>query len=89
MNCDCIKTIDTQLAERNTKLAVSFVAREVVKEGKRSIEFDTGLSVEVAKIDPKKRGKALSVLVSFCPFCGKSVKPVVIGPHEEKEGGNV
>lgn len=74
MNCECIEKVNEKLATRNTKLAISFITSEIMKGGKRSLELASSLSVEVAKIDSKVRGKALSVCVTFCPFCGQKAQ---------------
>lgn len=64
MACDCIKTMDTALAERNTKLSPTLVFGTKEKPGYVTASIVT----EVAE---KRRGaRATQVIPTFCPFCG-------------------
>lgn len=64
MACNCIAEMDALLAERNTKLNVSFV---FPRDGSASFTLPL---LDVEKIEKRKRvGPALAV-PSFCPFCG-------------------
>lgn len=71
MNCNCIQRIDEQLAEQNFALDVSFLLSESL-----SLSATT-LSVTTHWKDPSKkiRGKKPpTIVVTFCPFCGKNAK---------------
>ena len=65
-NCDCVEKIQEVLKEHNTTFDTAFTLGD----------GEVFLQLAVCKIDPKKRGKAKSVLLpnSFCPFCGTKTK---------------
>lgn len=51
--------------ERNTDLYIA-----------QTINFTTGvederLVIATVKVDPKKRGKAIPIFATYCPFCGE------------------
>lgn len=65
--CECIEQFDKQMLEHNTKISVPLLISE---RGK----FNTASRrafVRTEKVNDSKRGKPISVLSSFCPFCGK------------------
>lgn len=67
MNCDCITLVNEKLAEQNLVLDTSFLFPD----------FRCVLSIATHWKDPSKkvRGKKpTTILVTFCPFCGKKVK---------------
>jgi hypothetical protein len=69
--CDCISTINADLAKRNTntKLVVPMFGPKAVL-------------VETMKADEKNRKKPLSCLATFCPFCGEKYPAAVDNPPE-------
>jgi hypothetical protein len=62
--CACMMAINDHLRAHNTKLAFSFILT-----GDRS-GMDVLPMIMVEKIDLKKRGKAMNIVPTFCPFCG-------------------
>lgn len=57
MRCECIETVNAELAPRNTKIVIPMFGPQ------RPF-------VETCKLDDKKRGKPVGLFASFCPFCG-------------------
>jgi hypothetical protein len=62
--CNCIAEMDAKLAERNTRLQVTFA---FPRDGSPSYTLPL-LGTE--KIEKRKRESVLAV-PSFCPFCGE------------------
>lgn len=62
--CDCMTMVNESLKSRNTRLASGFILTEDLGG------MDCLPLVAVEKIDTSKRGKATSVIPTFCPFCG-------------------
>lgn len=63
--CNCIATVNTALAERNSRLQVM-------------IDFATGALkpfLPTEKINPKLRGTPPVVAASYCPWCGVAYPP--------------
>lgn len=64
MACDCIKTMDDALAERNTKLSPTLIFGTKERPGFVTVSI-------VTEVVEKKRGaRPTGVLPTFCPFCG-------------------
>jgi hypothetical protein len=63
--CACMTAANNQLKSHNTKLAVSFIFTRDLSGG-----MDVLPMIAVEKIDPRKRGKVMNVVPTFCPFCG-------------------
>lgn len=63
--CGCLKRLNEALKDRNTKLSVSFCLSRDLSEA------DTTLMIQTEKIDRHSRVKAISVIPTFCPFCGE------------------
>lgn len=59
--CDCITSVNAQLAPHNTKIVVPMWALSGIYTP----------FIETAKLDTKQRGKAKALFASFCPFCGE------------------
>lgn len=55
--CKCITKLNVSLAEHNTVVLTTL--------------FSSWALISTVKDDPKKRGKPVSVVASYCPFCGK------------------
>lgn len=66
MSCDCLKTMNDRLAERNTKLPETLVFS---KPSYLTVTLTTEL---VAK---KRGARAVGVIPTFCPFCGTRYQP--------------
>ncbi|MET4341995.1 hypothetical protein [Bradyrhizobium sp. RT9a] len=63
--CECLTKVNTSLRDRNTKLATGFIfTRDLAG-------MDCLPLVAVEKVDTRKRGRATSVIPTFCPFCGE------------------
>lgn len=70
MNCDCVTRINEQLAEENMALNTS-----VLFDDKMQISVSLGIGTHWIDSSKKPRGKKLTtVMVSLCPFCGKSAE---------------
>lgn len=67
--CDCINTTNALLAQHNTRITLSMFGDP--------IPF-----VLTQKVDEKRRGKAVLLRASYCPFCGEKYVPA-----EKAEGG--
>lgn len=63
--CDCVKNINEKLIEHNTRISMSFtITRDLSTMG-------SALTVPTEKIDKKNRKKPMTMIASYCPFCGK------------------
>ena len=62
--CDCMTKVNTSLKERNTRLSVSFLLTKDLSG------MDCLPMLAVEKIDAKIRKRPISVIPTFCPFCG-------------------
>lgn len=60
--CDCITQIDEKLKEYNTGIDASISLKE---------DIPVKAKVATYKLDSKKRGNAMSLVATFCPFCGQ------------------
>jgi hypothetical protein len=70
-NCENLQKVQTQLAAKNnTKLRQS-----IFMDG-----TETPLLIETEKLDDRKRGKAVSMFVTLCPFCGEKWKADEVTP---------
>ena len=68
MNCDCISTINEKLAERNMELDTTLILSNL---GGVTLSISTHWK-DAAK---KSRGqRPTTLIVNFCPFCGKSAE---------------
>lgn len=61
--CDCISTVNEQLREQNAMLVFTLFGKP------------NRVVIATDKVDSKKRGRAPSMLASFCPFCGEAYSP--------------
>ncbi len=69
--CDCITKMNEKLTEFNTQLNTAF-----------SFKYgEMGVRIETFKRDPVKRGKAIAVIASYCPFCSEKYDPGTAGGH--------
>jgi hypothetical protein len=62
--CDCIKRINEYLEPKNTQ-----VTPTIAVSG-NTFQF-LGVRIETQKIDTSKRGKPVSLIAAYCPFCGQ------------------
>lgn len=70
--CDCYKDVDAQLAAQNTKLIPAILWRK----GELGVRF----KIATEKIDSRKRSGPVTIVGSYCPFCGAYL--------EDPEDGN-
>lgn len=65
--CDCVTATDKMLVEHNatvvTTLGLFGAPRRV--------------SLEVEKLDSKKRGRPPRLIASYCPFCGEKYRSAI------------
>lgn len=69
--CNCIEITNKALVEKdlNTQLSIAFSLKP---------EVPHKVIIATEKIDQKNRKKPITLIPSFCPFCGKK--------YEEKDG---
>jgi hypothetical protein len=73
MNCDCITRVNKKLEDQNLALSVSFVFSNNISKATDMLSIATHWKDS----SKKPRGKKpTSILVSYCPFCGKKAKQV-------------
>jgi len=65
-DCTCIDEMNAKLAEKNSKLQVTF-SFSFNGEPSRVLPL-----IGTEKIETRKRGSACLAIPSFCPFCGIS-----------------
>ena len=68
MTCDCIDQMNAKLADKNTRLHVTF---SFPRDGSPSQTFPL---IGTEKIETRKRGSACLAIPSYCPFCGVSYR---------------
>lgn len=70
VECRCISLVNDKLREFNTEL-------DLVIHGWQQLRGGHAASMMIAtrKIDQKKRAKARTVIVTYCPVCGRKVNP--------------
>lgn len=69
MTCTCIAEMDAKLSLHNTRIAVTL---GFPRDGSPSFIRPTLLT---EKIEPRKRGKSVIAVPTFCPFCGEPYEP--------------
>lgn len=62
--CNCMTRVNDSLKDRNTKLSISFCMSPDLSEA------DAMLMIQTEKLDKRLRTKPMSVIPTFCPFCG-------------------
>jgi hypothetical protein len=62
--CDCMTKVNDGLKDRNTRLASTFILTRDLGG------MDCLPTLAVEKLDRSKRGRAMPVIPTFCPFCG-------------------
>ncbi|WP_319499292.1 hypothetical protein [uncultured Cohaesibacter sp.] len=61
--CNCIETVNKQLAERNTVLSQAIFMHE---------DPNPGLTLRTEQVETGRgKPKAVSMFLNFCPFCGE------------------
>lgn len=65
MSCTCIETVNTKLAERNTRLVEAICLRP----------FRTSLMIATEVVEKKRGARAVGMFPTFCPFCGVQYEP--------------
>ncbi len=70
MNCNCIETVNAELATRNTQIHLPMFV----------IGGDPKPFVETIKLDETKRVKPVKMFASFCPFCGEKYAAKAVSP---------
>lgn len=77
MNCTCIDEVSEKLKEQG--LALSDKCRKF-RINDNKLEEMIGLPLQAADGKKFRRGQPSIVFISFCPFCGKSVKSEPVAP---------
>ena len=75
--CGCAKMVQASLAELNTTLVTTLFTGQVL--------------LRTEKTDTRKRGRAIAVVASFCPFCGAAyvaVSKLRASPADEVAHGH-
>lgn len=69
MSCNCIDNLDQKLAKHNTRIVrmVGFA-----RDGRPAYARP---KIDTEKIETRKRGSAMMVIPTFCPFCGTRYEP--------------
>lgn len=62
--CKCIDRVNRELAKRNTKVEVIL-----------SVDASLLIGIRTSKVDELRRGKPVTLLATFCPMCGKKLRP--------------
>lgn len=62
--CTCVDKVNEKLKDYNTILSKTLILNFTTGKA------NTNISIATEKIDVKKRGKAKTVLATYCPFCG-------------------
>lgn len=70
MNCDCITRINEKLAEQNMELN-TFIVGITSPQPYTTVGVSTRWKDSTKKVRGKK---PTTILVTFCPFCGKKAK---------------
>jgi len=65
--CGCVASVNKRLAERNTKLAQGFCLTEDLSGA------DLVLIIATEKANKRDKRRPITVLATFCPFCGKQI----------------
>lgn len=68
--CYCIEEVNAELRKQNTRLDLGSVVNN-------SGGLTPHMIVRTAKIDTKRRGRAVVVPVTFCPFCGERLVQLI------------
>ena len=72
MACDCWERTNEALLEHNTRIVRPMHLKEVITEQGRRFDLAmTGVELATAKVDPKKRGKPVTFVATYCPMCGE------------------
>jgi hypothetical protein len=67
--CDCIDLTNKALVEHNTEMGLDFhIDRETVR-------VNTSVSLTTRLIEKKRGARPISILATFCPFCGTRYLP--------------
>jgi hypothetical protein len=62
MTCDCIATVNAELAERNTRIMLPIIFGD--DQAQRPM-------IETEQIETGRgKAKAVGLFATFCPFCG-------------------
>lgn len=77
--CDCNTKMNEQLAAHNTILDTPWYPPEL-----QGVTF-----VRTDKLETGKRGKPISVLATFCPFCGEKYAKAEPPPCEVEMSGEI
>jgi hypothetical protein len=63
----CFKAADKKLADKNTRLSMGTA---VMYPAPRKMAFVARPVIETMKVDSARRGRPVTVMATYCPFCG-------------------
>jgi hypothetical protein len=67
--CDCIALTDAAIAEHNTEMGVDF------QIDRQTGRVTTSIALVTRLIEKKRGARPISILATFCPFCGVRYQP--------------
>lgn len=76
--CGCMKRINENLKERNTKLSTGFCLSKDLGSA------DLLLIIQTEKLDKRSRVKPVTVIPTFCPFCAERYQRQDAPPNKQK-----
>lgn len=67
--CDCIELTNKALAEHNTELGLNF------QINRQTGGITTYIAIHTTIVEKKRGARPVSILPTFCPFCGTRYLP--------------
>lgn len=63
--CKCVDIANRALREKNTQI------EPIISLGSK---LECSIGIRTSKVDKSKRGSAVVVMATFCPFCGQKLE---------------
>lgn len=80
MACNCMEDVNAKLATRNTRLTQAIVFNKAGRENNPDLMLQTE-QIETGR----GKAKAVSMFISYCPFCGAEYDPPRAAARESEE----